>query len=200
MLPAEDISMFIKKWKTEILTIPNLLSLFRLVLIPFYLFLYKNAKEPKQYFMAGIILAVSCLTDAIDGKIARHFHMISTVGKILDPLADKVTQFVLTMCLSMKYPVLSPVLMLLFVKELFQIILGIIYLRKGRMLEGALPAGKISTAVLFISLTMLVFFPDLPEKLVRSIALTDSIFLIISFVSYYFAYFGKGKKLQDWGA
>ena len=191
--------MLNKKWKTEIFTIPNLLSLFRLLLIPVYLFLYLHAEEPKQYYMAGCILAVSCLTDAVDGKIARHFHMVSTLGKILDPLADKVTQLVLTICLSMKYPVLNPVLAMFIVKELFQTTLGIIYLRKGKMLPGALAAGKISTAVLFISLTLLVFFPNLPAKLVKAIALTDSLFLLVSFISYYFAYFGSAKKLQDWG-
>ena len=199
MLPAEDISMFNKKWKTEIFTIPNLLSLFRLLLIPAYLVLYLNATEPKQYWIAGLILAISCLTDAIDGKIARHFHMVSTVGKILDPLADKVTQFVLTICLSLKYPALNPVLVLFVFKELFQLITGIIYLRKGKMLSGALPAGKVSTAVLFASLTLLVFFPSLPAGFVKTIALMDSIFLIISFVSYYCAYFGNAEKLQDWG-
>lgn len=190
--------MLNKKWKTEICTIPNLLSLFRLMLIPLYLHLYRNAETPGQYFLAGCILAVSCLTDAVDGKIARHFHMISTVGKILDPLADKVTQFAVTMCLSLRYPALNPVLVLLVVKEVFQAVLGIIYLRKGKMLPGALAAGKVCTAVLFVSLTLLVFFPELPSGLVRAIALMDSIFLLLSFISYYLAYFGNTKKLQDW--
>ena len=87
--------MPIKNWKKEILTIPNLLSLFRLVLIPVYVTIYLNAKETTDYFIAAMILAVSCLTDLVDGKIARHFNMISTLGKILDPLADKATQFTL---------------------------------------------------------------------------------------------------------
>ena len=75
--------MFIKDWKKEIFTIPNMLSLFRLVLIPVYVFIYLNADGQDDYFLAAAILAVSCLTDLIDGKIARHFNMISTVGKIL---------------------------------------------------------------------------------------------------------------------
>ena len=80
--------MFIKDWKKDLLTIPNLLSLFRLVLIPVYVIIYLNADEATDHFIAAGILAVSCLTDAIDGKIARHFNMISTIGKILDPLSD----------------------------------------------------------------------------------------------------------------
>ena len=77
--------MYIKDWKKEVFTIPNLLSLFRLALIPVYITVYLNAEEDWQYYVAGAILAVSCMTDLIDGKIARRFHMISTVGKVLDP-------------------------------------------------------------------------------------------------------------------
>lgn len=189
--------MFIKNWKKEIMTIPNLLSLFRLVLIPVYVYIYLNATQAYQFYTAGMILAVSCLTDAVDGKIARHFNMISTLGKILDPLADKMTQFALTVCLSLKYPVLHPVLALFVVKEAFQLILGIINLTQGKMLPGALMAGKVCTTVLFVSLITLVLFPDMNPVAVDLIALVDGVFLLISFVSYIFAYFGKNRKVQD---
>lgn len=189
--------MFMKDWKKEILTIPNLLSLFRLVLIPVYVYIYLNATEPFQFYTAGAIMAVSCLTDAVDGKIARHFNMVSTLGKILDPLADKATQFALTVCLSLKYPVLNPVLALFVVKELFQIVLGAINLARGKMLPGALMAGKVCTTVLFVSLIALVLFPDMHHALVDAIALVDGVFLLISFVSYIIAYFGRTPLVQD---
>jgi len=189
--------MFIKNWRTEILTIPNLLSLFRLVLIPVYVYIYLNAVEAYQFYTAGMIMAVSCLTDAVDGKIARHFNMISTLGKILDPLADKVTQFTLTFCLSLKYPVLNPVLMLFVVKEAFQTVVGLVHLRQGRMLPGALMAGKVCTTVLFVSLIALVLFPTMNPALVEAIAVIDGFFLMVSFVSYILAYYGKNTKVQD---
>lgn len=189
--------MFIKDWKKEIFTIPNLLSLFRLILIPVYMVIYLNATEPHQYFIAGSILAVSCLTDMIDGKIARHYNMISTVGKILDPVADKITQFTLTMCLSLKHPPLRPVLLLFIIKEVFQLVAGLVNLRKGKMLPGALLAGKVCTTILFVSLIALVLFPDLPPAVVNLVALIDTVFLVISFVSYILAYFGKNTKVQD---
>lgn len=192
--------MFIKNWRTEILTIPNLLSLFRLVLIPVYVYIYLNAQEPYQFYTAGMIMAVSCLTDAVDGKIARHFNMISTLGKILDPLADKVTQFTLTLCLSLKHPVLNPVLVLFVVKEIFQIVVGLIHLTQGRMLPGALMAGKVCTTVLFVSLIALVLFPSMNPVLVDAIAIVDGIFLTVSFISYILAYFGKNTKVQDLNA
>ena len=130
--------MFIKNWKREIFSIPNLLSLFRLILIPVYAALYLNATEDYQFFVAGTILTVSCLTDMIDGRVARKFNMITTLGKVLDPLADKLPQFTLTISLSLKYPALYPVLGLFVIKELFQLSLGIFFLRKGKMLTGAL--------------------------------------------------------------
>lgn len=189
--------MFIKNWKKEILTIPNLLSLFRLVLIPVYASLYLNAVEDYQYLIAGGILAVSCLTDMIDGKIARKYNMITTLGKILDPLADKLTQLCLTVCLSLKYPVLYPVLGLFVIKELFQLILGVIFLRKGKMLPGALMAGKVCTTVLFVSLIALVLIPRMPSITVSLIAVIDTLFLGVSFISYILAYFGRNAQVQD---
>ncbi len=189
--------MFIKDWKKEIFTIPNMLSLFRLVLLPIYAYIYLTAEEDFQFFVAGAIMAVSCMTDMIDGKIARKFNMISTVGKILDPFADKVTQFTLTFCLSLRYPILRSVLLLFVVKEVFQLVLGLIYLRKGMMLPGALMAGKICTTVLFISLIALVLFPNMPQLWVDLVAFMDAAFLAISFVSYFLAYFGKNRKVED---
>ena len=91
--------MIIKDWKREVFTIPNLLSLFRIILIPIYISIYLHARRAEDYYLAGAILALSCLTDMIDGKIARHFNMISTLGKILDPIADKATQFAMIVCL-----------------------------------------------------------------------------------------------------
>lgn len=186
-----------KKWKAEVFTIPNLLSVLRLVLIPVYMYFYINAREPWQFHTAGAILTISCLTDAIDGKIARHFHMVSVVGKILDPLADKITQFSLILCLAFKYPVLKSVMLLFAMKETFQIVLGIIYLKQGKMLPGAIFAGKMCTAVLFVSLTVLVFFPNIHPNAVTAIALVDTTFLCISFLGYCFAYLGRYKKVQN---
>ena len=71
--------------KKDIFTIPNLLSFLRLGLVPVYTFLYLHGK----ILPASIILAISCLTDLLDGFIARRFHMVSDFGKFLDPLADK---------------------------------------------------------------------------------------------------------------
>lgn len=187
----------IKDWKKEIFTIPNLLSLFRLVLIPVYVIIYIKANVPADYFLAAAILAVSCLTDLVDGKIARHFHMISNLGKVLDPLADKATQFALIICLAVKYPVLWTMVVLFVVKESFQLIAGLLTLRNGKMLTGALITGKICTTVLFVSLILMVLLPDMSQKAVNIITVVDCVFMLISFVDYARTYFTHGAKIQD---
>lgn len=189
--------MIIKNWKKDILTIPNLLSLFRLVLIPLYIFIYLTADELADYYIAGGILAVSCLTDAIDGKIARHFNMISTLGKILDPLADKATQFALILCLAIRYPVLWALVSLFVVKESFQLVAGFLTLRRGMMLTGALLAGKISTTVLFVSLILMVLIPSMDPVTVQIITLVDCIVLIIAFIGYARTYYTQSPMIQQ---
>ena len=189
--------MFMKNWKKEIFSIPNLLSMFRIGLIPVYIYLYVNAEEPADYYVAGGILAVSCLTDMVDGFIARHFHMITTVGKLLDPLADKFTQLALTLCLSSRYPVLQPVLVLFLIKEFFQLFAAIALFRNGKALDGAIPAGKICTTILFISMIAMVLFPELNSNVIKIIALIDGVALSVAFLQYHLAFFGKNAKVQD---
>lgn len=187
----------IKDWKKEILTVPNLLSLFRLFLIPVYIAIYLNAKTNSDYYLAAGILAVSCLTDLIDGKIARHFNMISTLGKILDPLADKLTQFALILCLTVKYPILWYLVALFVVKESFQLIAGGVNLKKGRMLKGALLSGKICTTVLFVSLILMVMIPQLSYTAVTVVFLIDTLFMCISFGEYLLTYCRRENKFQS---
>ena len=188
--------MLIKDWKKDFFTIPNMLSLFRLLLIPVYAVIYLNADTFEDYFIAGGILAVSCLTDMIDGQIARHFNMISNIGKILDPFADKITQFTMILCLAIKHPVLHTLTALFVIKESFQLIAGFLTLRKGKMLTGALITGKISTATLFISLIILVLVPNMQEQYVNLIMWIDAALLLIAFIHYAITYFTHGKMIQ----
>ena len=189
--------MFSEKWRREIFTIPNLLSLFRILLIPVYITIYLNADDHRQYLLAGFILALSCLTDMADGFIARKFHMITNVGKLLDPLADKLTQLALILSLSARYPILYPVLILFLGKEVFQCAALVIFAKKGKMLPGALMAGKLCTAALFSSLLLLVLFPQIHQEAVLAMTVMDTGFLLHSLVSYVAAYYGKSNCLTD---
>ncbi len=179
--------MYKINWKKEIFTIPNLLSLFRLLLIPVYIVLYLKAIEtnqPVDFIIAASVLAVSCLTDAMDGQIARRFNMITRVGKILDPIADKFTQLTLVVCLAIRYPVLWTLVGLLVAKEGFQLVALALLMRKGKMLNGALLSGKICTTVLFTSFVVLVLFPQLDPLVINIITVVDFIFTAIAFIHY----------------
>ena len=96
--------MFFQNWKREIRSIPNLLSLSRLFLIPVYLPLYLFGTTPAAQALARNLFALSCITDFLDGWIARRYQMVTNLGKFLDPLADKATQLAVTACLSIRYP------------------------------------------------------------------------------------------------
>ncbi len=186
-----------RNWKKEICTVPNLLSFLRLLLIPVYIHIYLKADQPSDYFWAGSILTVSCLTDVADGMIAREFDMVSQLGKILDPLADKLTQFFLLLSLAQKYRMVCPMLLLFVIKEFFQLGAMLFFIQKGKALSGALVAGKICTAVLFTSLILLVLLPNLNKSIVFSMILLDTALLFYSFCNYFQAYFGRNTKLTD---
>ena len=189
--------MLSKEWKKDLFTIPNLLSLFRLVLIPVYVVIYLNADSDLDYYLSAAILAVSCVTDLIDGKIARYFNMISNTGKILDPLADKATQFTLIVCLTIRYPVLLALICLFVIKEGFQVVAGLMILKRGEILAGALLSGKICTTVLFISLIILVMIPRISLTAVNIITIVDCVFMLISFFDYARLYYTHGPMIQS---
>ena len=179
--------------KKDIFTIPNLLSLLRLGLIPVYTSLYFRGRIP----LASIILAISCLTDLLDGFIARRFHMVSNLGKFLDPLADKFTQLSLLLCLPSRYPLVKSLLPLFIAKELTQSSLAYFHFKQGKMLSGALWTGKISTAILFLSFLVLMVFPELPFSIVKMLVLSDSLVMVLALSSYLVVYYGNNSKLCD---
>ena len=183
-------------WKKDFLTIPNMLSLLRLILIPFYITIYQNASSTKDYILAASILAASCLTDLIDGKIARYYNMTTTAGKILDPLADKATQFTLILCLSSRHKIISYMVALFIIKELFQLTAGYFAMRNGRILCTALFSGKLCTTVLFISLIAMVLMPSMPPKIIKYTVIIDIGFMLVSFGDYISAYLFNNSRFE----
>lgn len=187
-----------KDWKKEIFTVPNLLSLFRLIMIPVYVLIYLNADKPTDYALAAMVLAVSCLTDMVDGRIARKYNMTSTVGQLLDPVADKATQLCLLICLAIEFPVLWSLLTMFVIKEGFQFIAMWIAYRKGKMLTGALMSGKICTTVLFVSLIVMVLFHNrITPVTVNIVTCIDGIFLLAAFAHYIITYRKNTPMLKD---
>lgn len=143
--------------KKEIFSIPNIMGYFRLFLVPVYLVLYFRAADAHGYLTAAAVLAVSALTDMLDGKIARHFNMVTELGKILDPVADKVTHGAVALSLTFRFPLMRYVFLLFLIKETFMGAMGL-YMMKRRHthMDGAQWYGKLCTAVLFLLLLILL--------------------------------------------
>lgn len=138
--------------KNEIFTVPNILVYTRILLIPVFVILYLNATGQTGYVAAFVVMAVAFFTDFLDGKIARHFNCVTELGKTIDPIADKLYQFAVALCLMIKYPAMTSVAAVLFVKEISMGIMGLVLISKGGKIFGAKWYGKISTG--FVDLTM----------------------------------------------
>lgn len=179
-----------KQLKKEIFTIPNILSMVRIAFIPVYAYMYLTAETTTDLYICTALMGVSMVTDLFDGMIARKYNMITTLGKILDPIADKLTQVVVLVCLATRFNPLFWVLGVFLAKEGFMTIMGLINLRKGRMLDGALMAGKVCTAVLFMSMGLLMLVPNMPNEGAIIIAVIDILAMFISFWFYLSTYMG----------
>lgn len=153
-----------KETAREYFSIPNLLSYFRLILIPVYLVVYFRAEEPGDYVWAALVIAVSGFTDMFDGKIARHFNMITEWGKLIDPVADKFTFAAIALSMSFRYPLMGVVFGLYVVKELYMLGMGAVMLRRGFRMDGAQWYGKVCTAVTYAVIFVLLLFPKLPSE------------------------------------
>ncbi len=149
--------------KQEWFTIPNLMGYFRILLIPVFAWIYLRASSDTDYYLAAAVIAVSGLTDLFDGRIARRFHMVTELGKFLDPLADKLTLGVLILCLATRFEGMRWLIVLFLVKEGFMAAMGAAMLRhNGRKLDGAKWFGKVCTAFSYVTVFVLMLFPNLP--------------------------------------
>ena len=140
------------RYQKKILTIPNLLSLLRLAMIPLLVWLYVSQQK---YGWTAFVLLLSGLTDIVDGQIARRCNMVSDFGKFLDPIADKLTQFVVVFCLACDYPLMIVVATIIFAKEILMLIGAVIFVKQGNETPYARWWGKLTTVVLYA--TMLLF-------------------------------------------
>lgn len=173
--------------KKDVLTIPNFLSLVRILLVPLFVYQY-FANFEYHYYYAGLTLIISGLTDVVDGFIARTFNMISSVGKMLDPFADKLTQGVIVVCLAMNHPLLVPLIVLFYAKE-FTMLLGAVRLLKMELRPSeAKWWGKLATVVMY-SLLVLTLISDItdviPDWSIVLMAVIAAICTVFALFNYY---------------
>ena len=139
--------------KKDIFTIPNILTYFRfLLIIPF-----SNYFLIENYNLAAISILTSALTDCFDGIIARKFNQVTSLGKILDPIADKFTLFAVVICMVIYIPQALPALIILLFKEVLMLLGGVDLVKKGITPPAAMWFGKIGTITFYISICLIVF-------------------------------------------
>lgn len=144
------------------MTIPNAMSIFRILLIPVFciVFLTNTGNPEAQYIWAGIILIVSGATDLFDGYVARKLNQVTDVGKLLDPLADKLTLAAVLVCVWMKfkdsYRFITPLFAAMLIKELIMVTGGVVLMKLGKKMVRAQWWGKAATAAFYLLMTAAV--------------------------------------------
>ena len=166
------------------LNVPNALNLFRILLIPVYLWRYLTAQSQMDYLTAAGILLLSALSDTMDGYIARRFHQITQLGKILDPAADKLTLAAVIVSLWLTRPNWWPLYTLFILKEFLMLLGGLRLHRKQVKIEGAKWFGKLSTIMFYVIMIIIVAMPQLQDRTILTMLLVLLVFMLFSLLRY----------------
>lgn len=158
-----------------------MLSMLRITLIPGIVWLYHVKGE---YQLAAGLLFASGITDVVDGYIARRFQMMSDLGKALDPIADKLTQTAILICLLPQFPMMWLPLGLLVTKEFITAIWRIRVIQKTGRVDGAKWHGKVTTVLLFTVIMLHILWPMIPRVLSMTCIGVSSGMMLVSFVLY----------------
>ena len=167
--------------KKQIFTIPNLLSFFRILLIPAIVVLYCVYDNPTA---AILVVVISGLTDIADGKIARKFNMISDFGKILDPIADKLTQAAIALSLQFRFPLMVWLFVLMLIKEVIMSVTGALSVKYTGAVYGANWHGKVVTVLLYVVMVIHMIWSDMPMVVSNGMLLVCVVMMLISLYLY----------------
>lgn len=166
--------------RAEAFSIPNILSYFRLLLIPLFIVLYVQ----EDFTEALITLAASGLSDILDGRIARKYDMVTDLGKVLDPVADKLTQCAMMLCVAMRYPAMWWLLGLHVIKELIMLVMGWYVLKRTDTVNSAIWAGKLCTGVIYAVMMLHVILPHLPQPVSVGCTVVCAGLIVLSLIVY----------------
>lgn len=169
------------------MTIPNIISIIRILLVPVFCILYFT---PGLKWLAFIALVVSGVSDVLDGLIARKFNQVSRFGKVLDPVADKMFQMSTVICLCIDKVVGWWLLAIMVAKDLFMLIGGTVFYHKTHSVIASKWYGKLTSCLLFSTfvISFFLYFMQIDSNLsiiiVSVLAALTMIFSIISAVNY----------------
>ncbi len=134
------------------LNIPNILSLFRIVLIvPFVMSMLRE-----NYIFSGLILIASGISDLFDGYIARSLNQVTRLGGMIDPIADKLTLVAVMVCIGLKFHEVIPFMTILIIKECAMLLASVVLLRRHKTPPMAKWYGKLGTIIFYVSVATIV--------------------------------------------
>ncbi len=166
-----------KKIKDELFTIPNMLSIVRLLLIPLIVYLYVFKKDN---LIAAAVVVISTLTDIVDGFIARRFNMITDFGKFIDPVADKATQLTVFICLMTEFKLMILPFVVLLVKELSAFLLRLVVYKETEIVDSAKWHGKASTGIVVFTLMLHLIWHEIPSSVSVAMIVFCTLFMTFS--------------------
>lgn len=167
--------------RKQLFTIPNLLSLLRLCMIPLIIWLYCTQKN---YALTAVVLVLSGLTDMVDGYIARRFNMVTDLGKALDPVADKLTQASVMFCLLSRFRMMLVPLLLLIFKEVCNGVMSLVVIKKTGKVCGADWHGKVCTWLLYAMMFVHIVWFDISREWTTALISICVIMMTVSFALY----------------
>ena len=137
----------------DLVTVPNLITYVRFLLVPPFIYFFLNG----NYIAAGIMIGLSGLSDCFDGFFARKFNQVTSLGKILDPIADKVTLISVAVCMVIYMPSILPIMLVLVFKEFLMLLGGFILMLNKMSPPPANIFGKIATLVFYVVICLIIF-------------------------------------------
>lgn len=177
------------------MNLPNILTLIRLFLVPLYVIVFQHEEGIRLF--AALIFLVASATDVLDGYLARKWNITTRWGQLMDPLADKCMQLAVILTLFSARQVPIWFLVILVVKELMMITGGIFLYSKKTYVK-ANNAGKLSTVVLFLVMTLLLLLPSM-NVVVKNILLgISAVLALLAGTSYLYLYFVHNQSFKKY--
>lgn len=164
------------------MNIPNILTVFRLALVPAFAYIFFSPIK-NSLFLSIAIFLIAGATDVLDGYIARKHNLVTRFGIVMDPLADKLMLVTVLYCLTVKNYIVSWVLWVIILKELSMIIGGTLLLNKHMVIPSNI-FGKISTLLFYLSIFILIFSKELGKILIY-VAVASA---VVAFFNYLIIY------------
>lgn len=128
--------------------IPNILTIIRFILIPFIFTSVVN----EDFLATIVIFTISAITDMLDGYIARKYNYITDIGKLIDPLADKLTQMSLLLSLAILKILPWWIFAIVFIKECVMIIAASLMYKKDDVVVYSKWYGKLATVLFYLAI------------------------------------------------